>query len=321
METRANYILIGSFAVAVSIGAVLFGLWAAKFTVDTAWNEYRILFRESVMGLTDGSPVLYNGVNVGRVTDLRLNPADPREVLAVIQVGSEVPVKQDTHATIRLTGLTGTAAVQLSGGSPGSPTLKSSSGKPALIEADTSALNKLLETSEGIAVTANRVMAQLDRLFTEGNLNRLTHTLEAVESLADSLASPDGELNRLLAGAADTAASLPALVQRLEAAAGAVENTATGIDQELAATLPELRQRLGATLASLESVSNRVDHIVASNEAALGSFADTSLQELNGGIADMRLLVRRLLSVVGRVEQDPSGFLLGGGRPEEYQPR
>ncbi|MEX0915466.1 MAG: MlaD family protein, partial [Wenzhouxiangellaceae bacterium] len=176
METKANYVIIGAFTFTVAIAAVLFGLFAARYVSDSAWTNYEIRFNESVIGLSDGSPVLYNGVNVGRVTDLDLNPDDVREVLVTVEIEAEVPVHEDTVATIRLTGLTGSAAIQLSGGSPGSPLLRSRPDHPARIQAISSPLNRLLESSEGIVVTANKVLNQLDALFSDANIERVDAT-------------------------------------------------------------------------------------------------------------------------------------------------
>ena len=119
METKANYVVIGAFTLTIALAAVIFGLFAARYATDSAWNRYQILFNESVIGLSDGSPVLYNGVNVGRVSELDLNPEDVRQVLVTVDIEAQVPVHRDTVATIRLTGLTGTAAIQLTGGTPG----------------------------------------------------------------------------------------------------------------------------------------------------------------------------------------------------------
>jgi len=69
METKANYVVIGAFTLTIAIAAVLFGLFAARYATDSAWNRFQIIFNESVIGLSDGSPVLYNGVSIGRVTE------------------------------------------------------------------------------------------------------------------------------------------------------------------------------------------------------------------------------------------------------------
>ncbi|MFU8877407.1 MAG: MlaD family protein, partial [Wenzhouxiangellaceae bacterium] len=147
METRANFVLIGAVTMAALIAAVLFGLFAARFVTDAAWNRYEVLFTDSVIGLSRGSPVLFNGVNVGRVSELRLNPEDVREVLATVEINAEVPIHEDTEATIRLLGLTGSAAIQLRGGDPKSPLLPTGQRDLARIKTGDSPLARLIESS------------------------------------------------------------------------------------------------------------------------------------------------------------------------------
>ena len=128
METRAHHVLIGLFTVIVVAGALLFGLWLAKSSVDTEFKDYEIVFNEAVSGLSKGSAVQYSGIKVGDVVTLRLDPKDPRRVLARIRLGGDTPIKEDTQAKLALTGITGTSIIQLSGGTPQSPTLKGKGG-------------------------------------------------------------------------------------------------------------------------------------------------------------------------------------------------
>jgi len=320
METKANYIVIGAFVFIVSTAAVVFGLWAAKFSVDTAWNRYEILFRESVIGLSSGSSVLYNGVGVGRVTGLKLNPDDPREVIATVEVQSDVPVKRDTRASIRLTGLTGTAAIQFSGGSPESPLLVPTDGDLPQIEAEPSPLAKLIDSSEGIVVTSNRFLARLDQLFSDDNIARLERTIASIDELTGALAKPDSDLNRMLADSARAAAALSETIARVGAAGEHVGRLADGVQRDLIAHLPELRASLGHTLDNIESLSARVDRIVAANEDSLSRIGSVSLRQVDGGLEELRGLIRDLSTTLRRLENNPSGFLFGGEQLEEYQP-
>src|SRR5687768_9507386 len=82
METKANYVLIGAFTLAISIFGLLFALWAANWSSEREWNTYRIVFNEAVTGLFEGGSVRYNGINVGSIEHLRLAPNDPRKVVA-----------------------------------------------------------------------------------------------------------------------------------------------------------------------------------------------------------------------------------------------
>jgi len=128
METRAHHVLIGLFTVIVVAGALLFGLFLAKSSVDREFKDYQVVFNEAVSGLSNGSSVQYSGIKVGDVISLRLDPKDPRRVLARIRLGGDTPVKEDTQAKLALTGVTGTSIIQLSGGTPQSPTLKGKDG-------------------------------------------------------------------------------------------------------------------------------------------------------------------------------------------------
>ena len=51
METRAHHVLIGLVTVLVVVGAMLFGLWLAKSSVDTAFKDYEVVFNEAVTDL------------------------------------------------------------------------------------------------------------------------------------------------------------------------------------------------------------------------------------------------------------------------------
>ncbi|EKN6183618.1 MCE family protein, partial [Yersinia enterocolitica] len=94
METRAHHVMIGLFSVIVVVGAMLFGLWLAKSSVDSAFQDYEVIFNEAVSGLSQGSAVQYSGIKVGDVTSLRLDPKDPRRVLARIRLAGQTPIKE-----------------------------------------------------------------------------------------------------------------------------------------------------------------------------------------------------------------------------------
>jgi phospholipid/cholesterol/gamma-HCH transport system substrate-binding protein len=318
METRANYVIIGAFTFSVAVAAVLFGLFAARFTTDKAWDRYEILFTESVMGLSDGSTVLYNGVNVGRVIDIALAPDDPRRVLVVVDIQSDVPIHADTVATLRLTGLTGTAAIQLSGGSPGMPLIEPPRRGLPRIESQPSAISRLLESSEGIAVTANQVLNQLTRLLDDENIGRVGSSLTALETFSNELNDPEHALNRMLENGADVGARLPELITQLEQAAQRFTATVDGIDRGLVADLPALRDQMGSAIGRIDQVAARLDRIVADNEDDLSRLGAVSVRQIDGGVTDLRRLVQQLSTLVRELEQGPADFLLGGEQPEEY---
>ena len=97
MEIRAPYALIGLFVLA-AIGAVFgFVYWLHSSAGLGARTVYQIRFENTVSGLLPGAAVLFNGIRVGEVTGLRLNPENPRQIVATIGVAADTPVRSDTH--------------------------------------------------------------------------------------------------------------------------------------------------------------------------------------------------------------------------------
>ena len=135
METRANYVLIGVFTLAVVVGVFGFVYWFQNIGGTGERAFYRVLFDGSVSGLRTGGTVLFNGIRVGEVTDLTLNPQRPQQVIATISIDKSVAVRPDTEVGLEFQGLTGIAALSLKGGSPSAPPLVGDKLNPPLLSA------------------------------------------------------------------------------------------------------------------------------------------------------------------------------------------
>src|SRR3979490_3162025 len=118
METRANYVLIGLFTLAVILGGFGFVYWFNTIGAAGGRAPYRIVFEGSVSGLRTGASVLFNGIKVGEVTELKLDPSKPKQVVAGISVDRGVAIRDDTAIGLEFQGLTGIAALSLKGGDP-----------------------------------------------------------------------------------------------------------------------------------------------------------------------------------------------------------
>jgi phospholipid/cholesterol/gamma-HCH transport system substrate-binding protein len=80
METKANYVLVGVFTLIVSLLAFAFVFWIARFGEARDSLELDVRIPGSVTGLSIGSQVLFNGIKVGDVRALRLDPSNPEMV-------------------------------------------------------------------------------------------------------------------------------------------------------------------------------------------------------------------------------------------------
>jgi phospholipid/cholesterol/gamma-HCH transport system substrate-binding protein len=231
METRASYVLIGAFTLLALFVAMLFALWIGKSALDQEWDYYDIVFSEAVTGLTVGGAVQYNGIQVGEVRRLGLDPKDPRRAIAYVRVAGGTPIKRDTRAKLTFTGLTGVAIIQLSGGTPASPPLVAKEGetRPTII-ADESAIQKLLSSSEDIITSVNDIMLRVSKLLDQKNLDRIAASLDHIEKLTGALAERSGDIGSAVDDIAqasrllrETLAGTEELMQRLDAIAASTD--------------------------------------------------------------------------------------------------
>ena len=105
METKANYSLIGLFTLAVIAGVFGFIYWFQNTGGTGERAYYQIVFDGSVSGLRTGASVLFNGIRVGEVTGLKLNPDKPQQVIAAVSVDKAVAIRSDTQIGLEFQGL------------------------------------------------------------------------------------------------------------------------------------------------------------------------------------------------------------------------
>lgn len=314
METRAHHILIGTFTILVVAGAMLFALWLAKSSISRQYDYYDIVFTEAVTGLSQGGMVQYNGIKVGDVTQLKLDPKNPSKVLVRIRADADTPIKVDTRAKLGLTGLTGVAFIQLTGGSPDSPMLKPpSSHKIPRIKADDSALSKLLSGSEDLVTKVNDIITRASELLSGDNVKRISNTLDHLDQATGAIAGQREDLG--------------VLIHQLAEASGKLNSTLDQT-QQLARTTNELldtngnavMQNASQAMASLNDAAQQLDQLLSDNRGSLESGLD-GLGDLGPAIRDLRQTLKSLQRITDRLGDNPARYLLGGDRPREYTPK
>jgi phospholipid/cholesterol/gamma-HCH transport system substrate-binding protein len=308
METKANYVLIGGFTLLTAAALLLFGLWAAKFSSERNWQQYRVIFTEPVTGLTEGSSVQYNGIAIGTVETLDLDQKDPRRVIARLKLKAAIPVKVDTRAKLSITGLTGVPFIQLTGGSPGARRLVEADHDDApVIRTEASAL-------QNIADTANRLVARLDQVLSEENVQRINQTLAHLEATTGAIADQRQDLRTLIVNARQAS-------EQLNTTLATTNRTVSDIDRELVDKLPGLVAKLDSTLAHLDDTAGNANAILGENRGAIRSFANDGLGQLGPTLVELRALVRDLHHISDRLEGGPAQYLLGRDRPKEFEPK
>ena len=312
METRANYVLIGAFTLIIASALLLFGLWAAKYSSERTWQEYRVVFREAVTGLSVGSPVQYNGIAVGSITELNLVPDDPRQVVARIRLNSTTPVKTDTRAKLAITSLTGPSIIQLSGGTPQSPPLEGKDGRLPVIVASPSPIARLLNDSSDLVTNINLLLHNANQMFSDDNIGHLSSTLANLDKTTSAFAGQNGGI----------AQAIEQLVQVGKQASATLAETQALMRNANGLLNNNGKQMFGSAeqaMKSLEQSTATINTLLTNNQEALGNGMQ-GLNSLAPAIRELRDTLGSLRAISRRLESNPSGYLLGHETDKEFTP-
>lgn len=312
METRGHHVLIGLFTV-IAVGcALLFALWLGKSSIDREYSYYDIGFSQAVSGLSSGSSVEYSGIKVGDVTQLWLEPDDPRKVRARIRVYGGTPIKVDTQARLALANITGSMVIQLHGGTPESPRLEGDPDNPPLIVADPSSLSALLENGEDLMSNINNLLLSANQIFSEENTTRLSRTLEHLEQATSVLSDQRGDL-------AQTLQQFNQLSQQANVVMGELSSLARNANGLLDDQGRSVLDSAAQSMSALDRTTARLDTLLEENQGALNNGMQ-GFNELGPAINELRTTLGALRRVTQRLEDNPSGFLLGRDKLQEFNP-
>ncbi|MEM9999268.1 MAG: MlaD family protein [Pseudomonadota bacterium] len=295
METKANYVAVGTFSLIVILATFGFIYWL--YSVDTGAEsaELNIVIEGSVTGLTNGSPVKFNGIDVGAIRRIDFDADNPRQVIARAVVRRDLPISTETTAVLAFTGLTGIAHIELAGGNimvDNVFQIAEDAGQTATIKADPSAVTDLVATAQDIFTRADSVLTELES-FVSSASGPLTETLENSSRITSALAENADEVDQFLGG-------IGALGETLEGVTGALNNTLQGVDNLLAAVSPE----------DVEAMVSDVRGITSNLNEASGDFEEltaTATQFLEGiqeTGSRLDATVQRIDEIAAAVEPD-----------------
>ncbi len=191
MEIRARYLLIGAFTAAVVLAVFAFVYWMENTGGLSARATYKVQFKRTVAGLQPGSAVLFNGVRVGEVTGLALDPGRPNIIEAEIAIDAATPVRRNTTASIDFQGLTGAPAIALFGVDDDAPPFDLKGSVPVLVAEDAA--------GQTLSQAARDALKRVERILTENEAG-VRDTISNLKTFTDALARNSDKVDGIVAG-------------------------------------------------------------------------------------------------------------------------
>ncbi len=298
IENKVNYALVGAFVFILGAMLIVGILWIASGGINQQkYDTYLAIENESVAGLSVNALVKYNGVDVGRVSSISLDPINPQRVRLELLIVRGTLIKEDTFATLKTQGLTGISYVELSGGDVKSPLLVASGSAPyPEIKTIPSLSTRLENLLSSVVAKLDHLSGSFDRINSPENVSAFSSALSDVAIVSHTLALRKDSLDAGMKSIASTFANTDQASKKLESLIVNVEKSAIAV-QLMAADAAGASRDVKSAAKSLQGDAHQ--------------FVSETIPEIRNLIAELNVLSASLRRFSEQAERNPAGFIAG----------
>ena len=300
MERHANYALVGAVTLALFFGLIAFVVWLSGFQFNKHYDTYDVLFVGPVRGISEGGEVHFNGIKVGEVTKLALDPSDPNRVIARVRLEGGVPVRTDSYAVLEPQGITGVSYIQITGGTHTKPLLKdvTPSGTVPVIHTQQSALADLLEGGGTVLQRAVDALNRVNKLLSDDNIAAISGTFHDLKAVADEAKAR----KEIFADAQKT-------LQDVDKTANSITELSENGNKLINGDGKRAMSNIADAAVELKQTSQKANQMLGKLEGPTSDFATNSLPELSRTIVSLQQTSASLGALVQQVQQSPQQAL------------
>ena len=319
METRSNHVLVGGIVLAMLAALLGFIVWLSSLS-GTSDNRYDIFFTQAVDGLAKGSPVAFQGVPVGQIELIALEPNRPDRVRVRIAINADTPVLQGTAATIQGIGFTGVSQVQLDGAVRGSPPITATGpyGVP-VIPAKPGGFAAILSSAPELLDRVSTLTERLATTLNDRNQESLAGILENFEDISESLAARSPEIAATLVETREAVRQSALAAQRIGELANSTNGLVTRDGRALTGDARVAVANLRQTTAAAETSVQNLNAAISDARPGLQALSKQTIPEVGLLVSDLRDTASALSSVSQRLDQGGVTSILGAPKLPDYK--
>lgn len=295
-----KHTVVGIFVLLATAFMIAVWLW---FSVKShqSYNTYVAVFHEAVDGVTNDSIIKYNGVEVGRVKQIKLDGNNPHNIYVYLNIMQGIKIQSDTYATMKPQGITGLSYIELAlpTDSSNNQFIKPSDQPPyPEIQTRTSLLSSLVGQAQSLTTNINGVSSQLKLALNDKNLEHFSNILANLDKVSASIAKHSNEISQSISSVSDILKNVKT-------------NTAD----------------LKDTVKNISELTNSLSHTAQNVNTLLDDMKDTTLQNintiflpnLNQAVLNMNQSSMQLDQLLNTLNQNPA-ILIRGKTPHQKGP-
>lgn len=300
MERDAHYAAVGIATIALLAALAVFSIWLARLQFNSDYDVYDIVFYGPVRGLSEGGEVHFNGIRVGEVTDLNLDPDKGDQVIARIRIDATTPVRVTSRAQMEPQGITGLNYIQITAGDPQSAILKTQyrDNVVPVIQSQPSPIAELLSGSGTVLAQTVDALNRINRVLSDDNVRSFSTSLRNFESLSTELEARKGMLQQL----EQTLTRANSAVAEYEALAVSTRGIIEGDGRAAVANI-------NAATAEARTAVAAINRTASGAEAPINEFVTEGLPRLQQSIQGLEDATRSLEGLIDEVRSSPRDFI------------
>ncbi len=304
MYSRINYAVVGFFVLLFTLLAIGFGFWLAQYSFETDSNDYYLYFTEPVDGLNIDSSVMLNGVKVGKVTSIKIDPKNIERIQVKISLEDGTPIVDGMYAILKLQGITGLSYVQIEGGKQGSAQLKASNGKIPTIPTKPSFIYQLSNNAPLLLKKLQTTSDAIDKIFSKHNQKQISNIIDNTAKITAQAPKIEERLLTLLDDLKNT-------LHKFNKNSEDITNSITQISQTFNKKLPNILNNVNQASKNISKVAKGIDKRLKRGEYDLRKI----IHPIQIDIKELSYNYQELSEDLKRLSQHPSSIIFGTSTP------
>jgi phospholipid/cholesterol/gamma-HCH transport system substrate-binding protein len=289
-------------------------LWLGRTEFGQQAKRYYIFFSGSVAGLNKDSQVQYNGIPVGRVVDIRVDPNNLEQIQVTVEIDTSiVDIKSDARAFLDANILNGLATIQIRGGTREAADLQPQPGhKYPVIRAGRSELEEVKASLPELIVDLKEAAHGVNALLDENNRRAVSETLQNIRAITGAFVEPSKEVSEVVDNANKTVVEIRSFFRDVDQS----YTEKGGLKDQLSQTLTDA-DRLAK---NLNEASRQLQLVLQENRPGIRNFTQSTLTQVSDLVTDLQRFVAGATRFVSEMERNPTRLLFGERR-EGYRPQ
>jgi len=304
MYSRVNYTIVGIFVLMFGAGLIWFAFWLAKYGIHREFDTYKLYMTESVSGLSKDSVVKLRGVDIGRVSEIRIDPDNIEHVEVFLKIKRGVPIKKDMRAHTTMLGITGLLSVEIDGGSNDSENLKPTEDYIPIIYSTPSWFSKTKKGLGGLTDDLIEISAKIRKLLTDKNIETVGKILDNSEALTGKAVNSLDGMDETLE---EFRTSIKTMNKNFEEATKDFKQMQVDFSAIKKVTMP--------TIDSLMKTSRDFNRVMLKFEKSLDRGDYNAKMILEPTIVDMGILTEEVSALTRDLKQSPSDIFFKSRKP------